>query len=152
MRWQDRALCRGRPPEWWDTADDGARLALAICSVCPVAGWCATDQESGVVRAGVAWTAAGDRAALCSCGYPAPGARRAKCSRCDPPAPADWRPAVDRVYLPRGALDQRRDEIAALLAKGHSYRGIAAAMGVPPSSVRNVAKRFELQRRQGAAA
>jgi WhiB family transcriptional regulator, redox-sensing transcriptional regulator len=52
--WQDRAACRGEPPEWFDaeTAGDAAR-ALAVCARCPARREClaaaaANDERYGV--------------------------------------------------------------------------------------------------------
>lgn len=92
------ALCVSRPPDWWETGDDGNRLALAICRVCPVREECAAGslREAGVIRAGVAYTERGKVARICSCGYPddkLPDPRRTTtlCRRCLPPPLRAWR-------------------------------------------------------------
>jgi Transcription factor WhiB len=52
--WQDRAACKGEPPEWFDaeTADDAAR-ALAVCARCPVRRECLTAAAANNERYGV---------------------------------------------------------------------------------------------------
>lgn len=66
------ALCLSRPAEWWDLDNDGSRLALALCQVCPAIQACATQarRPAGVVQAGVAYSDAGVPLPLCHCGYP----------------------------------------------------------------------------------
>lgn len=67
-----RALCATRPAQWWDVGDDGNRLALALCRVCPALEGCGARirQPAGVVLAGVAYGDAGLRLPICHCGYP----------------------------------------------------------------------------------
>ena len=68
--WQDRAACRGEPPEWFDaeTEQDAAR-ALAVCAGCPVRRECfaaaAADRAASGVWGGVDLSAPG-RAAVAS--------------------------------------------------------------------------------------
>lgn len=95
------ALCATRPAEWWDTGDDGNRLALALCRVCPNVVPCAAGDRKprGVVRAGVVYGDAGELP-LCGCGYPF----LARCRRCDPAWPKWWRGPYDHErYLVRKA-------------------------------------------------
>jgi hypothetical protein len=96
--WQLRALCRTLPADWWDVGDDGNRLALALCSACPVLDRCSAGRHHGVIRAGVAWSERGERAEICECGYPALGIG-ARCARCT---------VHDRTPLPR-LVRLRRD-------------------------------------------
>jgi hypothetical protein len=124
------ALCRTRPADWWDTGDDGNRLALLLCSVCPGRTTCSEGdpEPHGVIRGGVAWSDAGVRLPLCACGRPAPG--RAECYDCDPPAVrswADWRAPVSR-----------EERICALSASGVSYRAIALEFGLSKSMVARI--------------
>lgn len=83
-----RMLCATLPADWWDTSDDGARLALALCSVCPGLSMCDRGREYGVIRAGIAWNDHGARAGICGCGYPLPAhvttGERPQCYRCEP--------------------------------------------------------------------
>lgn len=99
-----RPLCIGLPPEWWDTGDDGNRLALLICNQCRVADWCARriTQPDGVIVAGVAYADHnGQRRPLpvCACGYPNDRQRPGNpmCRRCDPVAPVIRLPKVGKV-------------------------------------------------------
>ena len=52
--WQDRAACRGEPPQWFDaeTAGDAAR-ALGVCAGCPVRRECLTAAAANNERYGV---------------------------------------------------------------------------------------------------
>ena len=138
--WVLRALCRTMPSDWWATGDDGNRLALGICSVCPVRVRCGQGDPKphGVVRAGVAYRDSGAVAVVCPCGQPIPTRRDlGMCFTCEPrfdlPVPV--------AHTPQ-RLDTRRDEIAALLAVGGSYRSIGRKLGMAASSVRNVALRL----------
>jgi hypothetical protein len=67
-----KALCETRPTDWWETGDEGNRLALLLCGVCPARVRCAETStgEYGVVRAGVAYQDDGRVAAICDCGQP----------------------------------------------------------------------------------
>lgn len=104
-----RALCSGRPPEWWDTGDPGNRLALALCRVCPVrtGTTCQAGEPdprpAGVIRAAIAYT---DRRGVCPicdrCGYPVddlPDSRRQRegCRNCRTPRLRSW----DRTFTAR---------------------------------------------------
>ena len=56
--WQDRAACRGEPPEWFDAeTDQDAARALAVCAGCPVRRECfaaaAADRAASGVWGGV---------------------------------------------------------------------------------------------------
>lgn len=124
MNWRARALCRTRPADWWDLGDDGNRLALALCSVCPARSLCAADREYGVIRGGVAWNDHGRAAGLCGCGYPLPvnehGRDRAECFRCDPPR---------NVPGGKGAEARR------LVAAGLSYVAAGERLGISKTMV-----------------
>ncbi|RLK13300.1 hypothetical protein DER29_4317 [Micromonospora sp. M71_S20] len=92
------ALCATRPADWWDLGDDGNRLALAICRVCPVQTACAAtaDREAGVIRAGIAYLERGQVAPICQCGYPDdkrldPRRTTVLCRRCHVPNLRAWR-------------------------------------------------------------
>jgi hypothetical protein len=89
------ALCDRRLPgwesgNWWDTGDDGNRLAVLLCAACPIRARCA-DRLSpvgpvgpvGVVCAGVAYDDTGRPAPLCGCGRPAVIVRISKTDRAD---------------------------------------------------------------------
>lgn len=132
-----RALCRTRPSDWWDLGDDGNRLAIAICSVCPVRVRCSTGVHAGVIRGGVAWRDTGSPAPLCGCGRPAPRAER--CSTC----------SVPDVALPkvRGRVDLNghRAVVVEKLAAGWSYRAIGVLLGVAGETVRGFARRNGLR-------
>jgi len=89
--WTRVALCRTRPDDWWDTGDDGNRLAILLCRrACPVLGECAAgdDQPCGVVRAGVAYSDRGRPLPMCPCGRPVTRRRPGSdlCLVCAPPA------------------------------------------------------------------
>lgn len=70
--WHLHGHCSCLPMDWWDTGDDGNRLALALCGVCPVLEQCARTRrrEWGVIRAGIAYGEDGKPLGLCRCGYP----------------------------------------------------------------------------------
>lgn len=97
-----RELCRGLPPEYWDVADDGARLGLAICKRCPAKATCPAGDPKpmGVIRAGVAFADDGTVYPPCpSCGYPQIGRVSTapdRCVRCDLPPVSKWRTDVLR--------------------------------------------------------
>lgn len=99
--WIDRATCRRLPPEWWESGDDGNRLAMSLCrGACPVRGECADSEPRsvGVIRAGVAYSDVGTVLRLCPCGRPIiardgralPGTtlRCPDCGAADRPGPA----------------------------------------------------------------
>lgn len=82
-------LCTGRPADWWDTEDDGARLALALCRACPALQECPSGDPhpKGVVRAGNAYSDTGAVLPICpTCGYPQVGYKGGPvfdtCGRC----------------------------------------------------------------------
>lgn len=134
-------LCVGKPSDWWEPADDGARLALMLCSVCPARDECGPEPEHGVIRGGVAWSDAGERLPLCPCGYPVPNPGRADCFRCVP----RW-----DTRIPRSRLRQRRrrlsadvllGQIGAMRADGLTLRDISKALDVPYSTLRDVIRR-----------
>ncbi|MGC4886748.1 hypothetical protein [Micromonospora sp. DT227] len=112
--------CRSLPSEWWDTDDDGSRLALAICRSCPerrgaecVAGR-PDDEPAGVIRAGVAYNDRGIALPLCECGYPQvayAGGTVGPCPRCvvpDVPIPdrAQVRARAVRLLIAADATDE----------------------------------------------
>ncbi|MFG1872193.1 hypothetical protein [Micromonospora arborensis] len=121
--------CRGLPPEWWDTGDDGNRLALGICGSCPqrVGGECRAGlpdrRPAGVIRAGLPYNDRGIVLPLCACGYPhiayAGGAVTA-CPRCVVPA----------VPIPDGT-EVRARALRLLVAAGASDEQIAVELRVP---------------------
>lgn len=139
MTWQHRALCRTRPADWWEVGDDGNRLALAICSVCPVIDRCSGTEEFGVIRGGVAWDGRGERLGLCPCGRPVPYPGRAGCYACLP----DARIPLVRVRRKRRrwSVDALGGRIEALRASGRTYRQISAELRVPYSTLRDVVRR-----------
>lgn len=101
------SLCVGRPAEWWDSADDGARLAIGICRLCPTRANCldGDPHPEGVIRGGVAYSNRGAAMNLCpTCGYPQPGEltnllnQSERCPRCDVPSLARWRGDIDRWH------------------------------------------------------
>ena len=87
------ALCVGRDAEWWDSLNDGARLAFAICRVCPTRFGCLNrgPRAVGVIRGGVAFDDFGHPLAICpTCGYPRTGRPGLTCSRCEAPTLGRW--------------------------------------------------------------
>jgi len=89
--WRDKAICRTRPSDWWETGDDGNRLAMTLCRIaCPVLTDCAAHacDEAGVVRAGTAYADTGRVLTVCPCGRPVIGqsAKEGYCRTCEPPA------------------------------------------------------------------
>lgn len=71
-----RPLCEGRVPEYWETGDDGNRLALMLCNVCPArvdtdcnAGT-PDPTPTGVIRAGVPYDDDSRPLPVGDCGYP----------------------------------------------------------------------------------
>lgn len=106
------ALCVGKPPEHWDTGDDGNRLALALCRVCPVRNGNTCDagepdaRPTGVIRAAVAYNQRGGVCPICDvCGYPvddlpSPSRRQPPgCRHCRVPKVQSWA----RHYMTRKA-------------------------------------------------
>ena len=86
-----RALCTTRPADWWDLGDDGNRLALGLCRVCPSLKRCADGdpRPHGVIRAAVAFADTGVPLPVCDCGYPHTTYRGGVvtcCTRCRVPA------------------------------------------------------------------
>jgi hypothetical protein len=94
--------CETREPEWWDTGDDGNRLALKLCAICP---GCFDDDPKpyGVIRRGVPFGDDSKPRALCACGYPAENLNKVKtrnpvqlCRRCQLPSMEPYRAAIIR--------------------------------------------------------
>lgn len=120
--------CVGQPPEFWDTGDDGNRLALALCRVCPARRGeeCQLGEPdprpTGVIRAGVAWNERGGRCPICdTCGYPVddlpdPRRERTGCRHCRAPKLRSW----DRTFMDRkqyfATYYQRRKKTAQVKA------------------------------------
>lgn len=86
--------CRGLPAQWWETGDDGNRLALTICGHCPARqdNHCRAGlpdpHPAGVIRAGLAYNDNGVALPLCDCGYPVlayRGGPVGSCPRCTVP-------------------------------------------------------------------
>lgn len=94
------ALCATLPTEWWtEFGDDGNRLAIAICQVCP--GCPRQDPKPhGVIVEGVAYLDDGRPAPVCDdCGFPFAGRW---CGRCSAPVrawPADGWSRYQRVRV-----------------------------------------------------
>lgn len=144
MTWQLRALCRTRPADWWDLGDDGNRLALAICSVCPVRDRCADDEPAGVVRAGVAYRDSGEPAQVCRCGRPIPRRRDSgDCYQCVPLVDTQVPVARRRRGRPASVDPVTERRIAALQAGGVSFRTIAAEFRMPVSTVQSIVQRVK---------
>jgi hypothetical protein len=98
VTWENSAICRTRPWDWWETGDGGNRLAMTLCRVaCPVVADCAQADPApiGMIRAGVAYSNTGLPLLVCPCGRPIDrqGARRDWCRTCEPPD-------VRRVHAP----------------------------------------------------
>ncbi|MEU7771251.1 hypothetical protein AB0C44_07985 [Micromonospora taraxaci] len=96
-------LCFTQPPEFWETGDDGNRLALALCRACPLrrGDTCGAGlpdpKPTGVIRAGVAYNERGGVCPICvTCGYPVadlPHRRQPEgegCRYCRVPTPKAW--------------------------------------------------------------
>ena len=150
MTWLLDALCRTRPSDWWETGNDGNRLAIALCSVCPVRSSCQTGDEEphGVIRAGVAYRDTGERCDVCPCGRPVPTRRdRGECYQCEP----RWdvqvprhRPTTARGRgRPRQLGPARERQMAALRDGGTSFRQIAKEFGLPLSTVVSTVRRVK---------
>lgn len=124
-----RRACEILPAQWWDTGDDGNRLAIMLCKQCE---GCTMDDPNpcGVIRAGVPYADDAHPRALCPCGYPATAripvagknsyARSSVqlCHRCQPPG-------IDRY---RAAIIRWRDA-------GEQYGVIAARIAFSPDHV-----------------
>jgi hypothetical protein len=143
------ALCRTRPSDWWDLGDDGNRLAVGLCSVCPVLAACAESAGAphGVIRAGVAYRDTGERCEVCPCGRPIPTRRdRGECFTCVP--------RFD-IRLPRARgswiAAEQHEVVVEKLAAGWSYRAIGTLLGVAGETVRGFARRNKLLAARPAA-
>ncbi|MFY1686453.1 helix-turn-helix domain-containing protein [Plantactinospora sp. WMMB782] len=136
-----RPACHGKPADWWDTGDDGNRLALALCGVCPTrdGDTCTAGipdpHPHGVIRAGIAYSDTGRRLPICRCGYPQDdylGGQPTDCRRCrvpdvpipDPRRVFRWR--VRDLHL----AGIREAEMARLLGRSPStIRAVRTAEG-----------------------
>lgn len=120
-----RRLCDTRDPEWWATGDDGNRLAILLCAVCPLGCPDNDDQPAGVIRGGKAYSDAGRVHPMCPCGYPAATDAVHKDPDPNKPAPVHL---CRRCQTP--TIDLWRDVIIRKRAAGMEYKKIAAG-GVP---------------------
>jgi hypothetical protein len=134
-----RALCQTRPAEYWDTDNDGARLALGLCSVCPSRRGDTCDaglsdpRPHGVIRAGVAYSDTGHRLPICRCGYPQTnylGGAVSDCPRCKTPD----------VPIPNPKLVLRW-RVRDLFLAGYTDDRIAPIVGRHPSTIRAIRSR-----------
>jgi hypothetical protein len=142
-------LCVGKPPEWWlELGDDGNRLALALCRVCPIrrdkvcAGRYVIPDEhpAGVIRAAVAYSDAGTPLPVCgTCGYPVAdyGGGDVLCTRCKVPDVA--------IPDPKQVRDRR---IRLLVAGGMDDEQLAAALGIRRAGARRARLRAGVKRHQ----
>lgn len=108
-------LCATRPAEFWDSLNDGARLAIAICGPCPGRATCLDDEKpAGVIRAGIAFDDFGKPFPLCAtCGYPRPGRSDTRCRRCDVPTLGRWKNDMARWHADGVADEQAGSWIGA---------------------------------------
>jgi hypothetical protein len=146
VTWILDALCRTRPPDWWDLGDDGNRLAIALCSVCPVRSSCSSGDEEphGVVRAGVAYRDTGERAQVCLCGRPIPTRRdRGVCFLCEPRFDVPV-PVAKRRGRPSTA-GEHLETIAALLRQDWTAKDIAKRIGLPVGTVQHWVRQYNLR-------
>ncbi len=139
-----RALCASLPSDWWMTGDDGNRLALALCSVCPLRERCleGDPEPHGVIRGGVAWGDDGRPRGLCGCGYPLPakdGVERAECYRCEPRQNVKV-PKRLRRKRPRGFIVPHLPRIDAWRAEGVPWEQIGKRLGMRKDDVRLAAR------------
>jgi hypothetical protein len=147
VTWLLDALCRTRPSDWWDLGDDSNRLAMLICSVCPVRSSCQTGDEEphGVIRAGVAYRDTGERCQVCPCGRPVPSRRdRPECYRCEPRWDVQVPVVRKRRRRPRQLPDSRDRRMAALRDAGVPFREIALEFRVPKSMVERAVQRVRV--------
>lgn len=135
-----RPRCQGPPPEYWDIGDDGNRLALMLCDVCPrrrgteCDAGLADPNPHGVIRAGVPYSEAGNAISICIiCGYPNLGFRDGiigkGCPRCAPPP-----------------LERFRGDITRMVARGDSYAAVGRLIGAERTSIRDACKRWGVTR------
>ncbi len=140
------ARCAGKPLDWFTPADDGARLALALCRPCPLLAACPSydPDPHGVILAGVPYSDAGLPLPLCRCGYPVADHRGVTASACP-------RCRVPDVPIPDPtALRRRRVEI---LARADTPDGqIALRLGVSAKTVRNDRLAAGIRRQAGHTA
>lgn len=159
-----RALCATRPAEWWETGDDGNRLAVLLCGVCPRIKRCPKDvpEPAGVVVAGVAYTDAGVALPTCVCGYPCVGYRGGPVRACKWCTGVDVR-RLERVK-PSGEFDEavvqrlvagkqvhrprrvdRREAFRRLFASGLTAREVGERMGIGFRSAQVARRRLRMK-------
>lgn len=141
-----KQLCRGQPPEHWEPANDGARLALALCRTCPDLAACPAGDPAphGVIRAGVAYADTGAPLPVCPCGYPVAdytGGTVPPCARCRVPDV----PVPDRTLV-------RRRAVRLLVRDGACDGRIAAELGISRKTARNTRYAVGVRRRPGRQA
>lgn len=136
-------LCRRRPPEWWTPDDDGARLALTICRLCPNLEPCAAGdpRPHGVIRAGQVWSDTGRPLPVCGCGYPVDdyrGGDITACRRCRIPDV----PIPDQKQV-------RARTVRLLVRAGHDDHALAAALGVQAGTAKLLRQKAGILHRPG---
>jgi hypothetical protein len=141
-------LCAGQPTEYWTSlGDDGNRLALAVCRVCPCRNGdqCVgpdvvpDPRPAGVIRAGIAWSDTGKLLPLCdACGYPVVGyaGGDVSCRRC----------AIPEVSIP-DPKQVRGRRIRLLVAEGMSDDELATALGIRRAAAQTARLRAGAKRR-----
>lgn len=132
-------MCATRPADWWVVPDDGNRLALGLCSVCPELLRCSDGdpEPHGVIRGGIAYSADGQPLDLCSCGRPEAYVGRRDCYACRP-SPNIPLPVVK--FARKAPIDV--DRIVELHGKGMTYRAIGLVVGMNGETVRGVLRRW----------
>lgn len=141
--WRSRATCRRLNPDDYDTGADGNRFVMLLCNqVCPVRAQCAAADPApvGVIRAGIAYTNTGDKAAICGCGQPIhpPRVASTMCRRCDPPLDTPMPRYRQTRRARHGEVARHADTIVDLKGRGFSDRAIALRLGCSATAVRGV--------------
>lgn len=143
-----RVLCQGPPSDYWLLGDDGNRLALMLCDVCPrrLGATCNAGlpdpNPHGVIRAAVAYSEAGAPLPRCVCGYPQTeyrGGDVGLCSRCTV--------LPDIAIPPKDAVLARR--IRLLVADGATDTQIGVALGVGVGGGKKARLRCGIKRPHG---